>query len=195
MLFRVSYSLADFQGGEALPQGQTALPWCEGGWQGHPQGPEGVSEFGFRGVFFFKHNSFSKLVTIFARFVNSRSQTLILFRIAFDIILVCSLLGGSLCVIAGDISPIDVVTHLPVLCEDIGIPYCFVPSKEVSLKSQGSMLYRASHVMEKHFLWRQRRFSFKTKSSHLNLPLLGPRCGWPDQATHQCCAAQDQRWS
>jgi hypothetical protein len=34
-------------------------------------------------------------------------------------------------VIAGDISPIDVVTHLPILCEDTGIPYCFVPSKEV----------------------------------------------------------------
>ncbi len=33
--------------------------------------------------------------------------------------------------IAGDISPIDVVTHLPILCEDTGIPYCFVPSKEV----------------------------------------------------------------
>ena len=36
----------------------------------------------------------------------------------------------SVCVIAGDISPIDVVTPLPVLCEDAGIPYIFVPSKE-----------------------------------------------------------------
>ncbi|KAI9593133.1 L30e-like protein [Syncephalis fuscata] len=33
-------------------------------------------------------------------------------------------------ILAGDISPIDVISHLPVLCEDNSIPYCFVPSKE-----------------------------------------------------------------
>ena len=33
-------------------------------------------------------------------------------------------------VIAGNISPIDVVTPLPVLCEDNDIPYVFVSSKE-----------------------------------------------------------------
>lgn len=31
--------------------------------------------------------------------------------------------------IAGDIAPIDVISHLPVLCEDHSIPYVFVPSK------------------------------------------------------------------
>ncbi|WCJ22047.1 H/ACA ribonucleoprotein complex subunit 2-like protein [Euphorbia peplus] len=36
----------------------------------------------------------------------------------------------GLCVIAGNISPIDVITHVPVLCEDNGIPYVYVPSKE-----------------------------------------------------------------
>lgn len=33
-------------------------------------------------------------------------------------------------VIAGDISPMDVISHLPVLCEDHNIPYVFVSSKE-----------------------------------------------------------------
>ncbi|RKP09994.1 50S ribosomal protein L30e-like protein [Thamnocephalis sphaerospora] len=33
-------------------------------------------------------------------------------------------------IIAGDISPMDVISHLPVLCEDHSVPYCFVPSKE-----------------------------------------------------------------
>jgi H/ACA ribonucleoprotein complex subunit 2 len=32
-------------------------------------------------------------------------------------------------IMAGDISPIDVLTHVPVLCEEAGIPYAFVPSK------------------------------------------------------------------
>ena len=35
----------------------------------------------------------------------------------------------GLCVIAGDISPIDVLSHVPVLCEENDIPYIFVPSK------------------------------------------------------------------
>ncbi len=32
--------------------------------------------------------------------------------------------------IAANITPIDVVSHLPVLCEGLGIPYIYVPSKE-----------------------------------------------------------------
>jgi len=37
---------------------------------------------------------------------------------------------GCFCVIAGDISPVDVITHVPVLCEDAGVPYIYVPSKD-----------------------------------------------------------------
>ncbi|CCJ30272.1 unnamed protein product [Pneumocystis jirovecii] len=37
---------------------------------------------------------------------------------------------GKLVILAGDISPIDVISHLPVLCEDYSCPYVFVPSKE-----------------------------------------------------------------
>ena len=36
----------------------------------------------------------------------------------------------GLVVIAGDISPPDVISHLPVLCEDQTVPYVFVPSKQ-----------------------------------------------------------------
>jgi len=36
---------------------------------------------------------------------------------------------GGLMVIAGDISPIDVISHLPVLCEDSALPYIFIQSK------------------------------------------------------------------
>jgi len=37
----------------------------------------------------------------------------------------------GLCVIAGDVNPPDIVTHLPAYCEDLKIPYIFVPSKEM----------------------------------------------------------------
>lgn len=32
-------------------------------------------------------------------------------------------------ILAGDIYPIDVLSHIPVLCEEAGIPYVYVPSK------------------------------------------------------------------
>lgn len=37
--------------------------------------------------------------------------------------------GTGLCVFAGDVTPIDIYCHLPIVCEDKNIPYCFVPSK------------------------------------------------------------------
>jgi len=36
-------------------------------------------------------------------------------------------------ILAGDTNPIDVICHMPVLCEEKEIPYCYVPSKEVML--------------------------------------------------------------
>merc|ERR1711998_323026 len=36
----------------------------------------------------------------------------------------------GVCVIAGNISPMDVISHLPVLCEDNDVPYVYVRSKE-----------------------------------------------------------------
>lgn len=36
----------------------------------------------------------------------------------------------GLVILAGNISPVDVMSHIPVLCEDNQVPYVFVPSKE-----------------------------------------------------------------
>lgn len=33
-------------------------------------------------------------------------------------------------VLAGDVSPLDVFSHIPVLCEESNIPYCFTASKD-----------------------------------------------------------------
>jgi len=37
---------------------------------------------------------------------------------------------GGLCILAGDIYPLDVYSFLPVLLEEKNIPYLFVPSKQ-----------------------------------------------------------------
>ena len=37
---------------------------------------------------------------------------------------------SGLSIIAGDISPIEVIAHVPILCEEKNIAYVYVPSKE-----------------------------------------------------------------
>ena len=52
----------------------------------------------------------------------------------------------GLLIIAGNITPIDVITHLPVLCEESGIPYVYVAAKE-ELGSAGSTKRPTSCVL------------------------------------------------
>lgn len=49
-------------------------------------------------------------------------------------------------IIAGDIWPMDVISHIPVLCEDSKVPYVFIPSKE-DLGHAGSTKRPTSCVM------------------------------------------------
>lgn len=35
----------------------------------------------------------------------------------------------GICIIAADVSPADVISHIPVLCEENHIPYVFVRSR------------------------------------------------------------------
>ena len=38
---------------------------------------------------------------------------------------------SSIIVLAGDVSPVDVISFMPVVCEEAGLPYCYIPTKEV----------------------------------------------------------------
>ncbi len=49
-------------------------------------------------------------------------------------------------VLAGDISPPDVISHIPVLCEDVNAPYVFVASR-AELGAAGSTKRPTSVVM------------------------------------------------
>ena len=35
----------------------------------------------------------------------------------------------GICILAADVSPVDVISHIPVLCEENDIPYIFVRSR------------------------------------------------------------------
>lgn len=52
----------------------------------------------------------------------------------------------GLVILAADISPMDVISHLPVLCEDHNIPYVYVPSR-AELGAAGSTKRPTSVVM------------------------------------------------
>ena len=52
----------------------------------------------------------------------------------------------AIVILAGDISPIDVISHLPVLCETHNVPYLFVPSK-IDLGSAGCTKRPTSCIM------------------------------------------------
>lgn len=49
-------------------------------------------------------------------------------------------------ILAGDISPPDVISHIPVLCEDVNVPYIFVTSR-AELGAAGSTKRPTSVVM------------------------------------------------
>lgn len=49
-------------------------------------------------------------------------------------------------VLAADISPMDVISHIPVLCEDHGVPYVFVTSR-AELGAAGATKRPTSVVM------------------------------------------------
>lgn len=36
---------------------------------------------------------------------------------------------SELVVLAADVTPIEIITHLPTLCEDNNVPHVFIPSK------------------------------------------------------------------
>ena len=39
------------------------------------------------------------------------------------------MISNRVCIIAADISPIDVLSHLPILCEEKGVSYIYVKSR------------------------------------------------------------------
>merc|ERR1712014_221363 len=42
------------------------------------------------------------------------------------------------CILAADITPLDIIAHIPVVCEDHLVPYIYIPSKDELGISAGS---------------------------------------------------------
>jgi ribosomal protein L7Ae-like RNA K-turn-binding protein len=53
-------------------------------------------------------------------------------------------------VLAGDVSPLDVITHIPVYCEDRSVPYVYVPSKRDLGRSSQTKRPTSVVLVKKH---------------------------------------------
>lgn len=51
-------------------------------------------------------------------------------------------------VIAGDVTPEEIVIHLPILCKEKGIPYAFLPTKKELGQSVGIMVGTSAVAVE-----------------------------------------------
>ena len=57
-------------------------------------------------------------------------------RLPDSVLQLDSLFMYRILLLAADTSPVDIIVHLPLVCEDSAIPYCFLPSKKVHIHSK-----------------------------------------------------------
>ena len=63
----------------------------------------------------------------------------------------------GIAVLAGDISPLDVISHVPVYCEEQAVPYVFVPSRfdlgsaALTKRPTSVVLIKQNKEYEKHY--------------------------------------------
>ncbi len=176
------------QAGQEGGQAEADQAGGEGGDQGHPQEGQGVRPLcslpagmcPLDGACLVCGIQRSQL---WWRHVPRRCKFWTACNVALSILshLVCSCLSvlprpaspRSVCLIAGDISPIDVITPLPVLCEDNDIPYIYVPSKASATPA----------AMSRQLLVEGDQAGAGFVSSRQTLPLL---C-WAPLASHPSC--------
>ncbi|XP_011871277.1 PREDICTED: H/ACA ribonucleoprotein complex subunit 2-like protein [Vollenhovia emeryi] len=77
----------------------------------------------------------------------------------------------GLVVFAGDVHPIDIMCHLPVVCEDKNIPYCFIPLRTdigaaMGIK-RGSLMVLIKEHPDYEELYNEIKASMKTLSTPL----------------------------
>lgn len=70
-----------------------------------------------------------KLTKKLFKLVEAAAKDKALRRGLKEVILALRKSDTGIVVLAGDVFPVDVIAHIPLVCEEAGVPYCFVPSK------------------------------------------------------------------
>ncbi|ESO04566.1 hypothetical protein HELRODRAFT_78950 [Helobdella robusta] len=77
----------------------------------------------------------------------------------------------GLIILAGDTHPIDVIAHLPIVCEEFQLPYCYVPSKEALGEASGSKRQTCAMLIKQHGDYKELYQECVDAVSSLPLPL------------------------
>lgn len=138
-------------------------------------------------------------ITAVFHFPSCTLVNLIKVRVAQYFELVSLFFPSRFVVFAGDVTPIEVMCHLPVVCEDRNIPYAYVPAKKVTnnllfiddfhslfplfQSHQCDALLWWDHSVLSTVLFKKGQFSSKSSSKHERFILIGQPIA--TQSTHK----------
>lgn len=77
----------------------------------------------------------------------------------------------GLVVFAGDVFPIEIMCHLPIVCEDKNIPYCYTPSRQDIGAAMGVKRGSLMVLIKEHEEYKELYDEIKTAMITLSTPL------------------------
>ncbi|KAL6262829.1 hypothetical protein P5V15_005619 [Pogonomyrmex californicus] len=77
----------------------------------------------------------------------------------------------GLVIFAGDVYPVDIMCHLPIVCEDKNIPYCFTPSRMDLGAAMGMKRGSLMVLIKEHPEYKELYDEVKIAISNLSSPL------------------------
>ncbi|XP_043790428.1 H/ACA ribonucleoprotein complex subunit 2-like protein [Apis laboriosa] len=77
----------------------------------------------------------------------------------------------GLVVFAGDVFPIEIMCHLPIVCEDKNIPYCYTPSRQDIGTAMGVKRGSLMVLIKEHEEYKDLYEEIKSNMVTLSMPL------------------------
>ncbi|XP_006609354.1 H/ACA ribonucleoprotein complex subunit 2-like protein [Apis dorsata] len=77
----------------------------------------------------------------------------------------------GLVVFAGDVFPIEIMCHLPIVCEDKNIPYCYTPSRQDIGTAMGVKRGSLMVLIKEHEEYKDLYEEIKSNMITLSMPL------------------------
>ncbi|KAH8300158.1 hypothetical protein KR044_010794 [Drosophila immigrans] len=77
----------------------------------------------------------------------------------------------GLCIFAGDVTPVDIMCHLPAVCEEKGIPYTYTPSRADLGAAMGVKRGTVALLVRQNEEYKDLYDEVKDELSRLNVPV------------------------
>ncbi|XP_067648516.1 H/ACA ribonucleoprotein complex subunit 2-like protein [Eurosta solidaginis] len=77
----------------------------------------------------------------------------------------------GICIFAGDVTPIDIICHLPAVCEEKGIPYTYTPSRADLGAAMGVKRGTVALLVREHQDYKELYDELKNDISFLGVPV------------------------